>query len=127
MYDSCGCHTLPSQVTAGTALGVVSMGQDSLMSTTYTGPASTAATTEAGPVQNGGSSNGLGAMQQQGQLGTQTGSPVDQQLGTTSTSTMQTGRTGPTDPYTAATSSASRVTAAVLGFLASMIGAVLLV
>jgi hypothetical protein len=55
------CFLLVSsaQVTAGSALGVVSLGQDSLMSTTYTGPAYAA----------GGftGSNGMGMQQQQGE------------------------------------------------------------
>jgi hypothetical protein len=65
------------QVTAGSALGVVSLGQDSLMSTTYTGPAfapggfagTNGMTMQQQQQQGGemlpGSFNGMGMQQQQ--------------------------------------------------------------
>jgi hypothetical protein len=58
---SSSAYMVRVQVTAGSALGVVSLGQDSLMSTTYTGPA----------YALGGftSSNGMAMQQQQQQQG----------------------------------------------------------
>jgi hypothetical protein len=63
------------QVTAGSALGVVSLGQDSLMSTTYTGPAFAAGSFTG--------SSGMGMQQQQGEAlhGTYNGMGMQQQQG----------------------------------------------
>lgn len=119
LRSSCNmmCHKLllfcSLQVTAGSVLGIVSTGQDSLMSTTYTGPALPATTTEAAEAsqQTGTYSNGMGQMQQQGRTGMQNGMMTGVQQQQQGTIGMQNGQMGAGNPYTAATSSASKVSA----------------